>query len=248
MDWGEFFYGYGWEVQLLELTFLTFFLVPFFDPRLKRTSLPPPRIVVWAMRWMLFRLILGAGLIKMRGDPCWRDLTCLIYHYETQPIPNPLSYFYHKLPPTFHYAGALFNHFSELVVPLGYFGRPTIRRFAGLFTILFQCILISSGNLAWLNWLTLVMCIPCFDDACFTRFGKRFQFQPPAWKKSRVQTIAVGSFTVALVLLSIEPALNLVSARAGDEHVLRTVAPGEQLRRIRDRGKGTLRHRHRGDR
>ena len=28
---GQIFYGYGWETQLLELTFLSFFLFPFID-------------------------------------------------------------------------------------------------------------------------------------------------------------------------------------------------------------------------
>ena len=210
---GQLFYGYGWETQLLELTFLTCFLVPVFDPRLKRATAPPPRIVIWALRWMLFRLMLGAGLIKIRNDSCWRDLTCLIYHYETQPIPNPLSFFYHHMPPTFHYAGCLFNHFVELVVPFGYFGPAVVRRWAGLITIVFQCILISSGNLAWLNWVTLVMCIPCFDDAFLTRrLGKRFTFEAPPWKFSPVKTVVLSCFTAAVAWLSISPALNLVDA------------------------------------
>jgi lipase maturation factor len=210
---GQLFYGYGWETQLLELTFLTCFLVPVFDPRLKRATAPPPRIVIWALRWMLFRLMLGAGLIKIRNDSCWRDLTCLIYHYETQPIPNPLSFFYHHMPPTFHYAGCLFNHFVELVVPFGYFGPAVVRRWAGLITIVFQCILISSGNLAWLNWVTLVMCIPCFDDAFLTRWlGKRFAFAPPEWKYSPVKMVVLSCFTAAVAWLSISPALNLINS------------------------------------
>jgi len=66
--------------------------------------------------------MLGAGLIKLRGDPCWRELTCLAYHYETQPIPNPLSRVLHFMPLWFHKLGALFNHFVELVSPWGAFG------------------------------------------------------------------------------------------------------------------------------
>lgn len=27
-------------------------------------------------------LCLFKGLIKIRGDKCWRDLTCMDYHYE----------------------------------------------------------------------------------------------------------------------------------------------------------------------
>jgi len=207
---GQLFYGYGWETQLLELTVLSFFLVPFFNPRLKTSRTPPPRIVIWGMRWMLFRLMLGAGLIKIRHDPCWRDLTCLIYHYETQPIPHELSFFYHHLPAGCHYAGCLFNHFVELIVPFGYFGPAVVRRTAGILTILFQCILISSGNLAWLNWVTIVMCLPCFDDAFLNRFARRFPLPAVAWKSSWLQTGGLVAFTAALAWLSWAPAWNLV--------------------------------------
>lgn len=29
--------------------------------------------MIWLFRWVLFRVLFGAGLIKLRGDPCWRD-------------------------------------------------------------------------------------------------------------------------------------------------------------------------------
>ena len=58
----------------------------------------PPVLTLWLARLLLFRVEFGAGLIKMRGDPCWRDLTCLYYHHETQPMPGPLSWFFHRLP------------------------------------------------------------------------------------------------------------------------------------------------------
>ena len=63
----------------------------------------------------------GAGMIKMRADPCWRDLTCLFYHYETQPLPNPLSWYLHHSPRWMHKTGVLFTHFAQLVVPWFYF-------------------------------------------------------------------------------------------------------------------------------
>ncbi|CAN0510156.1 unnamed protein product [Discosporangium mesarthrocarpum] len=43
---------------------------------------------------------LGAGLIKIRGDQCWRDLSCMHYHYNTQPNPNPLARLVHHGPPS----------------------------------------------------------------------------------------------------------------------------------------------------
>jgi len=87
---GQIFYGFGWESILLEATFYAIFLGS------RRAS--PQTVVIWPLRWLLFRLMFGAGLIKRRGDPCWHDLTCLNYYYETQPIPGPLIWFFHWVP------------------------------------------------------------------------------------------------------------------------------------------------------
>ncbi|CAE7194439.1 LMF1 [Symbiodinium sp. CCMP2456] len=47
-----------------------------------------------------FRLFFAAGLIKMRaGSPCWKDLTCLYDHYETQPMPNSAAWYFHNYTP-----------------------------------------------------------------------------------------------------------------------------------------------------
>ncbi len=102
-------------------------------------------------RWLAFRLMFGAGLIKIRGDECWRDLTCLYYHYETQPNPSPLSYHFHHLPNVVHRAGVLFNHLVELIAPFGVFGPRRIRLVSGVLIVTFQVILIASGNLSFLN-------------------------------------------------------------------------------------------------
>lgn len=211
---GQLFYSFGWETQLSELTFLSLFLVPPVDPRLKTCPYPPSLLAIWALRWMLFRLMFGAGMIKLRGDECWRDFSCMIYHYETQPNPHPLSYFFHKMPVLLHKGAVWVNHVVEVIVPFGFFGPAQLRRGAGLITILFQIILISSGNLAWLNWLTIVMCIPCFDDEFFSRvfrFDKLRKVKPlPQWaQRTRFGVLSV--FAVVVLALSYAPALNLVS-------------------------------------
>src|SRR5262245_15801955 len=167
---GQIFYGYGWEMLLCEAGFLGIFFCPL------RTLSPwkgaPSPILPYLVRWMLFRVMFGAGLIKIRGDECWRDLTCLAYHYETQPLPNPLSWYLHNMPMWFHKSGCLFNHFVELIVPWFYFAPRKIRHVAGLLTVVFQVILILSGNLSFLNWLTIVIAIPCFDDAALSFLRK----------------------------------------------------------------------------
>jgi len=213
---GQLFYGYGWEIAILEFGFLSFFMVPLFDPRLNRGAAPePPLVVIWALRWMLFRLMLGAGLIKIRGDSCWHDLTCLVYHYETQPNPHPFSIFFHFMPVWFHQLGVLFNHFVELIVPFGFFGPRRVRIWAGVLTIIFQITIILSGNLAWLNWLTIVLAFSCFDDEFLMGFS------PSSWRISAVpaaviphwRRVLLSFFALAIIYLSIPPAINLVSSQ-----------------------------------
>src|SRR5207248_1123558 len=80
---GQTFYSFGWETLLCETGFLAIFL--------GNAAVAPPVVLVILLRWLLFRVEFGPGLIKMRGDRCWRDLTCLYYHHETQPMPQPRS-------------------------------------------------------------------------------------------------------------------------------------------------------------
>src|SRR4026208_2498263 len=140
---GQIWYGYGWEIQLLETGFLSIFLCPLLDGR-PFPKCRPPILVIWLFRWLGFRIMIGAGLIKLRGDYCWRDLTCLYYHYETQPIPNPLSSLLHFMPKWFHQLGALWNHLNELIAPWFMLGRRRLRHIAGFLLVSFQVILILS--------------------------------------------------------------------------------------------------------
>src|SRR5213592_1544855 len=123
---GQIWYGYGWEIQLLETGFLSIFLCPLLDGR-PFPKCRPPILVFWLFRWLGFRIMIGAGLIKLRGDPCWRDLTCLSYHYETQPIPSPISRYLHFAPLWFHKFETAWNHFIELIVPWFSFGPRRVR-------------------------------------------------------------------------------------------------------------------------
>ena len=198
---GQTFYGFGWETMLLEAGFLAIFL--------GASRTPPSGIVILLYRWMLFRTMFGAGLIKIRGDECWRDLTCLYYHYETQPMPNPLSWYFHWLPRGVHKFGVLFNHFAELVVPFAYFAPQPLAALAGLVTIYFHLWLMVSGNYSFLGLLTIVLAIPTLDD----RILKRLVRVKAASRLSvsRPHRFAAVALAIVVGFLSIGPALNLVS-------------------------------------
>jgi lipase maturation factor len=214
---GQLFYGYGWEILLLETGFLAIFLCPVLDPRPFPARVPPPTPIVWLLRWVLFRVMLGAGLIKLRGDPCWRDLTCMLYHYETQPLPNPLSWYFHHLPPLFHRFEVLFNHFVELVVPWSLFAPRRIRQVGGCFLVAFQILLILSGNLSWLNWLTLALCVSCFDDqalgALVPRRLRQWVAVLGSEQPSRGRLGVVYALVVLVAFLSLGPVQNLIGRR-----------------------------------
>jgi hypothetical protein len=212
---GQEWYSYGWEIQLLEIGFLSMFLCPLLDGR-PFPKRPPPVLILWLFRWLSFRIMLGAGLIKWRGDACWRDLTCLDFHYETQPIPNPLSRWFHFHPAWFHRVGVAWNHFIELVVPWFAFGPRRARHIAGVLFVSFQAFLILSGNLSFLNYLTIVPMLACFDDSLLakvlpkalvaraTRAGENNAPTP-------AQEVLSVAYVVIVALLSIAPMLNLIS-------------------------------------
>jgi hypothetical protein len=211
---GQTWYAYGWEMQLCETGFLAIFLVGL-DAR-PFPARPPPALVIWLYRWLAFRIMLGAGLIKWRGDPCWHELTCLDFHFETQPVPNPLSPGFHFLPHSWHAVGVLFNHGCELIAPWCLFGPRRLRHVAAALMAAFQVTLIVSGNLAFLNWLTLVPVLACFDDRFWSwmtrgRLRAWLARRPTLPAPTHTHTVVAGVLTGIVALLSIDPIANLMS-------------------------------------
>src|SRR3954467_10641255 len=197
---GQTFYAFGWEALLVELGFFTILA--------GASTTAPHAWLNWIYRWTLFRLMFGAGLIKLRGDECWYNLTCLDIFFETQPMPNPVSWYMHHLPKRLLHGGVAFNHFVELIVPFGFFLPQPYAGIAGLFTIVFQLTLIVGGNLSWLNWLTLVLAISTLDD----RFLSWLPVSTPVLKPIPMAQRAVTSaLAVVVAVLSVAPTLNMLS-------------------------------------
>jgi hypothetical protein len=201
---GQTFYGFGWETLLLEAGVLAAFLGP--------AGTAPPTLVLWLFRWLLFRVEFGAGLIKLRGDRCWRDLTCLDYHHETQPLPGPLSWWFHHLPRPLHRIEVLANHATQLVVPLGLFAPQPVARVAGAVIVVTQAWLLVSGNFSWLNAITIVLAAAAIDDAWLQA---ALPVDPPATlaEPAGWQQAAVAALTLLVAVLSVRPARNLVARR-----------------------------------
>ncbi|MER7664613.1 MULTISPECIES: lipase maturation factor family protein [unclassified Streptomyces] len=195
---GQTWYGFGWESLLLETGFLAVFLGN------ERTA--PPVLVLFLLRWVLFRVEFGAGLIKIRGDECWRKLTCLDYHHETQPMPGPLSWFFHRLPRPAHRVEVAANHVTQLVVPFLLFTPQPVAGAAAALIVVTQLWLVLSGNFAWLNWITIVLALSAVDGSLIA--------EAPALPASPLwYEIVVMAVTVLVLVLSYRPARNLFSRR-----------------------------------
>lgn len=191
---GQRFYGFGWESMLVEAGFFAIFLGP---------ASMRPSIIPWlCLRWMLFRVELGAGLIKIRHDSCWRDCTCLYYHYETQPMPNPLSRSFHRLPKWVHKGGVMGSHVVQLLVPFGLFAPQPIAAAAGAIIIFHQLWLIVSGNYSWLNWLTVVLGV-----SAFASLGPN----PDLAARPFAFELVLSALALLVIALSAPAALNLTS-------------------------------------
>ncbi|MER6207047.1 lipase maturation factor family protein [Streptomyces sp. NPDC001642] len=193
---GQTWYGFGWESLLLEVGFLAVFL--------GNDEVAPPVVVLFLLRWILFRVEFGAGLIKLRGDACWRKLTCLDFHHETQPMPGPLSWFFHHLPRPLHRIEVAANHVTQLVVPVLLFTPQPVATAAACLMIATQLWLVLSGNFSWLNWITIVLAV----SAIGLPHTPPPTAAPPLWYEVTVLAVAA-----LLLWLSHRPVRNMVSRR-----------------------------------
>ena len=195
---GGTFYAFGWESLLLEAGFLAAFL--------GNDEIAPPWLVILAFRWLAFRVEFGAGLIKLRGDRCWRELTCMDSHHETQPLPNPLSWFFHHLPRPLHRLEVLGNFFAQLYLPFGLFLPQPLASAAAVLMISTQLYLVVSGNYAWLNWATILAIVAGIADPFPVALAGAARSFAPLW----FDLLVVG-LAVVVGVLSYWPIRNMAS-------------------------------------
>ncbi|MEK7072244.1 MAG: lipase maturation factor family protein, partial [Patescibacteria group bacterium] len=173
-----------------------------------------PIATIWLLIWIAFRLHLGSGLIKLRADPCWKDLTCLNYHFETQPIPSPLSPYWHFLPKPILKLGVLWTHFVQIIVPFFLFIPGIQRIIAGLLLLLFQIQLILSGNLSILNYISIVSIIAAFNDEFLSNLLPSFiinKANEASLAATPTVNYAAWAFFIVVIILSIPVVANLFS-------------------------------------
>ncbi|MBI4430936.1 MAG: lipase maturation factor family protein [Candidatus Omnitrophica bacterium] len=170
---GQEFLSFQWDILLLETGFLAVFFTPLVWKGVDRSS-PPSRIVLMLFWWLLFRLMFSSGFVKLAsGDETWRFLTALNYHYETQPIPSPISWYAHQIPDVLQSFSVLAMFFIELVTPFFIFASAKCRRACAALLALLQLLIIITGNYGFFNLLAIALCLLILDDASWPAFVRR---------------------------------------------------------------------------
>lgn len=221
------FYSYGWESQLLETGFLAIWLCDlpsfgsfrglFYDTPPSAPSLT----VLWLFRWLCARISIGAGLIKLRGAQCWQDKTCLYYHFETQPIPSPMSFIFHFLPKSVLRRAVDLDYFVQLytiwmvLLPGFHWTLTYLRRCGGFIQAGFMVNIILSGNFAFLNHLTIIPALAALDDACCPNWLKNFVYRKKKVSNSHLKSGTIRilvdlSLLVLIGMLSVPVVTNLL--------------------------------------
>ncbi len=209
---GQEFLSFQWDALLIETGFLAIFL--------GRSRLP-----VLMFRWLLFRLMLLSGAVKLLShDPSWRSLTALNFHYFTQPLPTPVAWYLQQAPSWFQTLSVLFVFVVELGLPLLIFFPRRVRHLAAAGFIALQLLIALSGNYAFFNLLALSLCLFLVDDRAL--FGSRAArpAAPAPRSPAAVRAAAAVIFFLGLALMA-GTFFNFRPAPL--ESLLQTVAPFE---------------------
>ena len=121
------------------------------------------------------------------------------------PIPGPLSRWFHFLPRLALKIGVWFNWLAELIAPFFIFWPKIARHIAGVIIVLFQITLILSGNLSFLNWLTIIPALACFDDSFWAKIlpktvGQQANDKPKNGSRNIHRRMLTTSWSVVVII------------------------------------------------
>ena len=173
------FLAFQWDNLLLEVGLLAIFFAPLNLRPGVRGETPLSTLMLWLLRWLLFRLMFASGAVKLlSGDSTWRSLDALNFHYETQPLPTWISWYMHHLPEWCQKGSMLLMFGIELVVPFLIF-LPRRARLLAFWPLLgLQIIIALTGNYGFFNLLTVALCLLLLDDKLLLRAV------PARWRES----------------------------------------------------------------
>jgi hypothetical protein len=162
---GSAFLRYQWDALLLESFLVAAFVAPLRVLPTIRGDRAPRRLGIWLLRLLVVKLMFLSGVVKLNsGDPTWRNLSALDYHYFTQPLPFAASAWVASLPRWMHRGAVLATYAIELGAPLLVFGPRRLRWLACALFVALQISIATSGSYGFFNLLTVALCVSLLDD------------------------------------------------------------------------------------
>ncbi|XP_039258116.2 lipase maturation factor 2-like [Styela clava] len=162
---GQTFSWFQWDTLLLESGFLAILVSPS-TPSSEHRNSSLQRLPFFLVKWLLFRLMFASGVVKLTSMcPTWWGLTALHYHFETQCIPTPLSWWAHQLPNWLLKLSVVGTYVIEIALPFLFFAPVRRLRLIGVYGQVFLMFtILLSGNYNFFNFLTLALCLAVMDD------------------------------------------------------------------------------------
>lgn len=180
---GQVFMSFQWDILLLETGFLAIFIAPHVRFRsLGFADSHPPRLALWLIWWLLFRLMFESGVVKLTWNDAqvgpdgsqpinvWESLTAMNFHYWTQPLPLWTSWYVHQLPLWFQKISVSVVYLIELGLPFFIFGPRWMRYMACGGIVLLMLLIAGTGNYNFFNLLTLVLALTLLDDGIWPQW------------------------------------------------------------------------------
>ncbi|MGH7497407.1 MAG: lipase maturation factor family protein [Gemmatimonadales bacterium] len=223
---GQDFLSFQWDALLLEAGLASLLWAPMqWLPRWgEQEPSPLPR---WLLVFLLFKLVFLSGATKLlSGDPTWRSLTALDFHFETQPLPTWVAWYAHHLPAVVHRLMTLGSLAIEIVVPWlvllpSHYRR--LRLFAFIALVSLQLAIAATGNYGFFNLLAIVLCVPLLDDRMLARVVPIVL--APRGESAPRRPWVLGAVSIAFFVPSVLSGVREMAGPAPGTAVLRMVAP-----------------------
>ncbi len=213
---GQMFLSFQWDILLLETGFVAIFLAPgrWWAGLFPRAH--PPRLVLFLLLWLLFRVLFESGAVKLTwndhalgpdGTPvwnAWEALKAMDFHYWTQPLPVWTSWYAAKLPDRLQGISVVAVFIIELLVPFFIFGPRFLRVTAFALISVFMGLIAATGNYTFFNVLTLLLTLLLLDDRCWPRFMRKcIESSDPPWlaRPTRWRSAVLVPFAVVALLI-----------------------------------------------
>lgn len=194
---GQTFSWFQWDTLLLESGFLAILVAPL-TPKHRNDA--QHRLPFFLVRWLLFRLMFASGIVKLTsGCPTWWGLTALDYHFETQCIPTPFSWWSHQFPKWILKLGVVGTYVIEIALPFLFFAPIRKLRLIGAYgQVLLMAAIILTGNYNFFNLLTVALCFSVIDDN-HVRYITMAEKRHPTKERTLHRVVSQGG-TVAVCL------------------------------------------------